>query len=135
MNTSERIEAHVVPEDARLGSLPRHFGPRMNLVEDCIYGFMREFSASYRGGCWQFNELSNGGFYMSPPEGTHELRIDSNGFTGCMSADAAGITVCLFTFSHLSFAYPYEPFAAHFHWLREFALNHPEASVIFAAID
>ena len=53
-----------------------------------------------------------------------------------MTADAAGITVCLFAFSHLSFEYlQTEVFARHFHWLRDFALGHAEARQIFAAID
>jgi hypothetical protein len=55
---------------------------------------------------------------------------------GTLSADAAGITVCLFTFSHLSFQQPAEDvFSRHFYALREFALDHKEAGLIFAAID
>jgi hypothetical protein len=53
-----------------------------------------------------------------------------------MSADAAGITPCLFALSHLSFQMiQHESTANHFHQLREFALEHAEASVILAAID
>jgi Antirestriction protein len=44
--------------------------------------------------------------------------------------------VCLFSFSHLSFQKPAEDvFSRHFYHLRAFALDHPEASLIFAAID
>jgi hypothetical protein len=42
---------------------------------------------------------------------------------------------CLFTFSQLSFEYPTDIFAKHFHWLRDFTWDHPEAGVIFQAID
>jgi hypothetical protein len=53
-----------------------------------------------------------------------------------VSGDAAGITVCLFTFSHLSFEYSQvELFARHFHCLRDFAVSHVEAQKIFGAID
>jgi hypothetical protein len=53
-----------------------------------------------------------------------------------MSADAAGITVCLFAYSLLSFEYRgAEVFTRHFYGLREFALEHPESAHIFAAID
>ena len=107
----------------------------MLTVEGCIYDFMTQFARTYSGGAWRFIELSNGGFYMTPPEDAYDLRIDSNGFEGRMSADAAGITVCLFTFSHLSFAYATDIFNQHFDWLREFALEHREAMRIFAAID
>lgn len=72
---------------------------------------------------------------MSPPDEAYEVRIDSNAFHGRMSRDAAGIAVCLFTFSQLSFEYRIDVFAKHFHWLREFAIDHPEAGVIFQAMD
>lgn len=131
----EKIEAYPVPEHARIGTLPRHFGRHMLAVEGLIYDFMSRFASGYGGGVWRFFELSNGGFYMSPPDEAYELRIDSNGFQGRMSADAAGITVCLFAFSYLSFEYTTEVFSRHFHWLRDFAMDHPEAGLIFEAID
>lgn len=130
-----RIEARQVPEHARIDALPRHFDRHMLTVERRIYDFMAQFASAYSGGCWRFFELGNGGFYMSPPDETYEIRIDSNGFQGRMSADAAGIMVCLFTFSQLSFEYSADTFAKHFHWLRDFARDHAEAGAIFQAID
>jgi hypothetical protein len=130
-----RIEAHLIPEQDRVEVLPRHFGRHMLTVERRIYDFMSQFASAYSGGCWRFFELGNGGFYMSPPDEAYEIRIDSNGFRGRMSADATGITVCLFTFSYLSFKYPTDIFAKHFHSLRDFARDHSEAGVIFQAID
>lgn len=137
MNSTTRatIEAYAVPDHARLGTLPRHFGRHTLAVEGLVYDFMSRFASTYSGGYWRFFELSNGGFYMSPPDEHYDLRIDSNGFEGRMTADAAGITVCLFTFSHLSFNYSTDIFTKHFHWLRDFALEHAESPVIFAAID
>jgi hypothetical protein len=135
-NGTQKIEAYRVLEDARVHALPRHFGSRMMTVESVIYTFMREFVASYKGGFWDFYELSNGGFYMAPNSDPVKFRVHTNGFEGTLSADAAGITVCLFTFSHLSFQKPAEDtFSRHFYHLRAFALDHPEASLIFAAID
>ena len=139
MNTSvttiDRVEAWPVPEHARIGTLPRHFGVHMLTVEGRIYDFLSQFCAAYDGGVWGFHELSNGGFYMSPPDESYELSVDGNGFRGRMSADAAGITVCLFAFSHLSFEYTTDLFGRHFHLLRDYAKDHPEAGLIFAAID
>lgn len=81
-------------------------------------------------------ELSNGGFYMRTGSDPVDLRVPSNRFEGVMSADAAGITVCLFAYSHLSFQFPAEArFSQHFYQLRAYALEHPEVSLIFAAID
>ena len=136
MNACTRIEAYRVNEHARIGTLPRHFGRHMLIVENRIYSFLRQFSTDYTGGYWNFYELSNGGFYMAPELETVRLVIASNGYEDQMSGDAAGITVCLFAFSHLSFEYPQlETFARHFHRLRDFAADHAEAQKIFGAID
>lgn len=129
------IEAYPVSEHAKIEALPRHFGLHMLTVERRIYDFMSRFAGAYSGGCWRFFELGNGGFYMSPPDAAYEIHIDSNGFQGRMSADAAGIAICLFAYSQLSFEFATDVFAEHFHWLRDFAWDHPEAGAIFQAID
>jgi hypothetical protein len=135
-NDMQKIEAYLVLEDARMGTLPRHFGARMMTVEHTVYHFMRKFVADYKGGFWDFYELSNGGFYMATTSEPVKFNVDSNGFEGTLSADAAGITVCLFAFSHLSFQQPtHDMFSRHFYALREFAMGHMEAGLIFAAID
>ena len=53
-NGTQKIEAYLVLEDARVHTLPRHFGSRMMTVESVIYTFMREYVASYKGGFWDF---------------------------------------------------------------------------------
>jgi len=129
--------ARRVEDSERLMTLPHHFGNRLLVFEGTVYDFMRRFAPDYRGAFWHFYELSTGGFYMAPEhEGSFRLSIDTNGYAGEMSADAAGITVCLFAYSHLSFRFADDDrFAAHFHSLREFAIHHAEVSEIFAAID
>ena len=72
---------------------------------------------------------------MAPQMPSVRFSVPSNAYDGEMSADAAGITVCLFAFSFLSFERGGEVFGRHFHRLRDFALNHREAGQIFAAID
>jgi Antirestriction protein len=135
-DSTPKVEAYLVLEDARIGTLPRHFGGRMMTVEHTVYNFMREFVAEYRDALWDFYELSNDGFYMAPNSDPVKFSVHTNGFEGTLSADAAGITVCLFTFSHLSFQQPSQDvFSRHFYALREFALDHKEAGSIFAAID
>ena len=54
-----------------------------------------------------------------------------------MSGDALGITACLYVYSHLSSAQNSfgELCAKHYHWLREYALDHSEPRAVFAAID
>jgi antirestriction protein len=130
------VVAQQVEDSERMMALPRHFGQRLLAFEGAVYDFMRRFAADYDGAYWQFYELSNGGFYMAPDGGPFRISIDTNGYEGEMSADAAGITICLFACSHLSFRYSDDDvFGDHFHMLREFAAEHAEASAIFAAID
>lgn len=135
--TGTPVTARRVEDSERLMTLPRHFGKRLLVLEGTVYDFMRRFAPDYRGGFWDFIELSNGGFYIAlEHEGTFRFSVDTNGYDGELSADAAGITVCLFAYSHLSFRYPDDDlFGDYFHRLREFAIQHAEASEIFAAID
>jgi hypothetical protein len=139
-NGESRIEikAQVVAEEGRLETLPRHFGRYLVQVEDMVYQFARRLVPAYTGGFWHFYELSNGGFYMAPDVSRMHVYVDGNGFDGEMSADAIGITVCLFTFSHGSFRFsddPKETFARHYQLLRDFSYFHPEGRFISAAID
>jgi Antirestriction protein len=130
------VTAQKVSEEKRIHALPKHFGRHMLQVERVVYAFMRELAQQYAGGYWHYFELSNGGFYMAPQaEGGFEVLVDGNGFQGTLSADATGITACLFAYSHLSFQISEEALSEHYHSLREFAFGHAEAKLIFAAID
>ena len=134
--SSDQIQAHRVPEEARMDILPQHFEHHLLTVETAIYGYMNRLAPDYDGGFWAFYELSNGGFYMAPDTSrTFRIEVEGNGFDGTLSADAAGITACLFAFSHLSFRIRDPLVSEHFHLLRDFAAGHPEAALIFAAID
>ena len=106
-------------------------------VEPAIFDMAGMLSTEYRGGYWDFYHLSNGGWYMSPSSETIYTISSMNGFTGKVSGDALGITACLFAFSHLSFGRDAaaELCAEHYHLLRDFAMDHPEAMAIMAATD
>jgi Antirestriction protein len=87
---------------------------------------------------WDYSRLSNGGFFMAPPEqdGRMYRIMAPNGYRGVVSAEAMGIICCLFTYSHLSFLPWFRPFASdHFHLLREYAGTHNDSRRIYAAID
>ena len=130
------VVARQIGEERRLGALGRFFGLHALTFENAVYDFLRRFAPEYTGGYWQFYELDNGGFYMAPEGDTFRFSVESNGCQGTLSADAAGITVCLFAYSHLSFYYTQDDvFSDHFHSLRAFAAEHREAGAIFAAID
>jgi hypothetical protein len=94
-------------------------------------------TSDYTGGYWDFFTLSNGGFYMSPSSDRVFRVACDNMFEGDLSADALGITTCLYTYSHLSvsngrFA---RVSACRYHRLREYMFEHPEALVILGATD
>ena len=96
---------------------------------------MDKICGNYTGGFWEFYELSNGGFYMAPNM-TEACVISvpfGNGYEGNMSAEAVGITACIYAYCFLSET---DPAMADHHWrLRDFANNHAEAGEIWRAID
>ena len=129
------IQVSRVPTTERLSVLVSHFGRHTLVFESGVYVFAHQLAPSYSGGYWHFHELSNGGFFMSPQSDPLRIQVEGNGYGGTMSAEAAGITFCLFAFSHLSFKFPDQVFMQHFYDLRAFALEHAEAGPIIAAID
>lgn len=132
------IIAVRVPDSQRMDVADEHFGIRFPLaVEPMIYQFAMQLASAYSGGYWHFYTLSDGGFFMAPNfTDTFEVMAD-NGYHGTMSAEALGITACLYAFSNLSFGKGNfgETCADHYHWLYEFAMQHPSAGAIRAAID
>ena len=133
------IYADAVPESRRAGFVHQLFGLDFPLrLEPAVYAIASHLCRAYGGGVWDFYALCNGGFYMAP-RGYDELQVRcENGFEGALTADAFGVTVCLYAFSQLSFSKD-ERFAQvcaeHFHRLRAFAGDHQLAQGIFAAID
>ena len=130
------LMATVVADSARPDCLPRFFGARCVMVENTVFSMLKSLSSNYHGGFWTFHELSNGGFFMAPETNkSFHVFCDGNGYEGEVSANAAGIIACLFTFSRLSFSIENERLSELFHLLRDYASEHPEASAIFRAID
>jgi hypothetical protein len=135
---STRPKATLVPQDARETFLPNLFGRAHFIVsENTVYNLMGWLSPEdYGGGYWNFYELDSQPLYLVPPaRDRYRITCETNGFEGEVSTDAAGIIVTLFTFSHLSFKFQSEILAEGYHRLYEYAGEHPEASVIFGAID
>jgi hypothetical protein len=133
------ITRNLVPDNQRMQVVDDLFGIHFpQRIEPLVFALAEEMGHEYRGGLWKFYTLSNGGFYMSPDfDGLFNVSCE-NGFNGPMSADALGITACLYTYSHLSFTDNEalaELCARHYHWLRDFMLEHAEVRNILAAID
>jgi hypothetical protein len=129
------VTATLVSDSQRLDFLPRHFRNWALTFEGAVYTHLRDLCADYNGGYWRFFDLSNGSGFMAPDSGQFRLTAP-NDYEGTVDADTAGIIATLYALSHLSFQHPHaEVFGEHFHALREFALDHPNAEAIFAAID
>lgn len=133
------IIATVVPEHQRLlitAQLFKHHFPFK--IEPVIYQVARQLSSNYNGAYWRFFTLGNLGFYMAPDAIEPFNIICENGHEGQVSAEAFGIIACLYAYSGLSFTKDKslaKLCAEHFHLLRDYMLEHPEATNILAAID
>lgn len=134
MNT---VTSTLVADENRLDFLPKFFGENLMLVgEGYIYSWMERLSVDYKGGYWNFYELSNGGFYMAPnSKKKMSLSVSGNYFEGEMSSDAAGITACLFALSAICSQFPSDKLVSAYHNLYEYIRFHPESDLIYQAID
>jgi hypothetical protein len=137
-SSSPTVTRELVPEDQRLTVVERLFGMAFPLrLEPVIYGITDRMADGYEGGYWAFYTLSNGGFYMAP-SGDRIFHVRcQNMYEGDLSADALGITACLYAYSHLSFSTGAiaREYARHYHLLREFMMDHPEVRGVLGAID
>lgn len=137
--TRSQISRQQVSDKQRLQYTADLFGLHFSLnIEPTVYSITSSIAPEYNGAYWEFYSLSNGGFYMAPCSDTYYQVSCDNGFEGKLSAYALGITTCLYAYSHLSFT-TNPGFAQicsnHYHLLRDYMLEHAEASVILSAID
>ena len=133
-----QVTRELVPEDRRLAVSERLFGIHFPLkLEPVIYDITERMAENYKGGYWDFFTLSNGGFYMAPSSDDVFRVACDNMFEGDLSADALGITACLYAYSNLSFEDGRfaRVSACHYHRLREYMMDHAEVRAILGATD
>ena len=137
MTTQTTVTRMLVPEDQRLTIKEKLFGVWFpTRIEPVVYTITERLSGDYKGVYWEFYTLSNSGYYMAPAGDRRYHVICENQFEGDLSADALGITVCLYAYSNLSFAGPgafSDICFDHYHWLREYMREHPDAEAILKA--
>jgi len=112
-----------------------HFGTR---IEPDVFAMASRLSPDYKGGYWEFYRTEQGAFFMVPPAEHDYLVCSNNGYEGRMSAEAFGLTACLYVYSLATFTqvgHLLDVCAEQFHLLRDYAIQHPEASDVFQAID
>jgi hypothetical protein len=133
------VTRELVPEDQRLSITERLFGIHFPLrIEPTVFSITERMTKDYTGGYWDFYTLSNGGFYLAPSSDDRVFHVTcDNMFESDLSADALGITACLYAYSNLSFANGRfaRVCACHYHRLREFMFEHPEVKEILQATD
>ncbi|HGY4225331.1 TPA: antirestriction protein [Citrobacter amalonaticus] len=137
------LTATLLPDEQRIDFWPQYFGniPQWITLEPHIFTWMDRFCTGYCGGIWQFYTLSNGGAFMVPEENNEDtdekwtLFNPMNGNGTEMSAEAAGIAVCLMAYSHHACRTESDAMTEHYYRLRDYALNHPECSAIMYIID
>lgn len=135
-----QIAATQVTDENRLSFWPQQFGsiPQWITLEPHIFGWMDRFCRDYCGGIWNFFTLNNGGAFMAPESENDEkwtLFNSMNGNGAEMSTEAAGIAVCLMTYSHHAMRTECDAMTAHYYRLRDYALSHPESNAIMHIID
>jgi hypothetical protein len=132
------VTKELVPEDQRMDVAEKFFGPNFPMkLEPVVYGITDRMANVYSGGYWEFYTLSNGGFYMAPSSDDVFHVTCDNMFEGDLSADALGITACLYAYSNLSFtggSFARECIR-HYHLLREYMMDHAEVRAILGATD
>ena len=137
--TTKAITRQLVSTAQRIKVTADLFGIHFPMrIEPCVYALTDSIASEYNGAYWEFYTLSNVGFYMAPVD---DMMFDiacENGYEGKLSADALGITACLYAYSHLSFSDNdtfVDTYAKNYHLLREFMLEHKEVGAILRAID
>jgi len=135
------VSSSLVADGNRLNFLPTYFGAELMLIgEMLVYQTADELCPDYKGGYWLFHELSNGGFYMAPDfDAPVRISVSGNYFDDVMSPDAAGVVISLFAINRLIGSmhgqHAVDTLIDRYHFLRDFASEHAEAGLIFAAID
>lgn len=138
ISSTSPITRLKVAVDQRINITADLFGAYFPLrLEPYVFSVTSQLSEDYSGGYWQFFNVGNGGFYMAPDSDRKFQVISENGYEGFMSADALGITGCLYAYSHLSFGEGdfSDTCARQYHLLRDYMFEHPEAKEILRAID
>lgn len=137
------MTATLLSDDCRLGFTSSMAGAYYSRLEHSLFNEMiRATNDAYSGGYWEYLTLEHVGGYARVRTDEKFMMHSLNGWTGEMSADAAGICVTLTILSRLSFdAYrdnrhsDVEKISDNFHALREWSYDHPEAEAIVAFCD
>ena len=95
-NNDFSITVALVPDANRVDFVHGLFGIDFPMrLEPTIFSMASLLAPRYTGGLWRFYTLSNGGFFMAPDSEPFDV-VSENGFAGKLSAEALGVTACLY---------------------------------------
>ncbi|MEY8712246.1 antirestriction protein [Mangrovibacter phragmitis] len=142
MTTAQAADNVLLTGAQRLTFLPDLFGSDFMLSEASVYGYAQRFCPDYPGGFWQFYRLPDGGGYMAPDVDTLTFCNTDNGFEQTVSGDVAGIILTALVLNHRSWHHSHHDreelcrhFCRRYEQLMAFADTHPDAAVIWRALD
>ncbi|CDG98590.1 KlcA [Xenorhabdus bovienii str. puntauvense] len=141
------IKATEVSFQNHLSCLKRLFGRHSFRGGEIVHDFAFMLLENYRSNVWQcdswkYYDLSCGGGYMAPiTDKNFTIHVHGNGFSGMLSADAAGIAVTLFALNY----FIWQAYEAGDHelnhwlierqeWLKYYANQHSESEKILGAV-
>lgn len=96
MNNIEKIERKYVRGSERKNFLPKKIGRYSVIFENFVYDKAKILCEKYKGGFWDFIELSNGGLFLELTGYDNILLSSPNGFEKKVSAETFSVIVCLF---------------------------------------
>ena len=133
------IKSNLVHPRGRDSFWRFYFGsvPGWQRLEFDFFTRMSELCDVYYGAFWEFSMLTNGGAFIWPDmiETSLPMVNPHNGNDAELSPEAAGIAVCLITYSLWSFKTESTEMVEYFYQLRDYALQHEECAAIFRLID
>lgn len=142
--TLDHCNATLLQGAQRLTFLPDLFSTDFMRSEATVYAYAERFFEGYQGGMWQFYRLPAGGGFMVPEldAGTVMFTQPGNWFEQEVSAEVAGIIITALVLNHRSFHHDHHDqeelcrhFCRRYQQLMDFVNTHPDASLIYRALD
>ncbi|WP_318388873.1 antirestriction protein [Enterobacter sp.] len=126
----------------RLTFLPALFGADFMAAEATMYAYADRFCENYQGGFWEYYRLPNGSGFMVPEGETLLFCSSDNWFEQEVSAEVAGIIITALVLNHRSWHHSHhdrgelcQHFCKQYELLMDFISTHPDAGVIYRALD
>ncbi len=120
------ITERVVSGTERMNFLPSRLGDATYWFEAHLYSCMEDTIEDYKGGYWEFVELSNGGFYCRPADDKIYRCENIAGETADAKNDVIGLFVTCAALAEVFWRSKDDRIYQNYKAIREFIDIHPE---------